>query len=59
MVVPGGDVRHERTEGVERSLVTQLFFEPHVDFDLMHRDVPRPFDHHLHVLVPGTLGQFA
>ena len=59
VVVAGEHVGHQRTEHVKRRTVAELAFELHVVFDLIERDVPRPFDHHLHALPPGAFGQFA
>ena len=39
--------------------MAELALELHVVFDLIERHVAGPFDHHLHALGPGALGQFA
>ena len=59
VVVTGEHVGHERTEHVKRRSVAKLPLELHVVFDLVERHVSRPFDHHLHALAPGPLGQLA
>ena len=59
MVVAGRDVGHQRAERVERRLVAELVFLLDLHLDLVHRDVAGAFDHHLHVVLPGVLGQLA
>ena len=46
-------------ERVERSLVAKLHFLLHLHLDLIQRDVARALDHHLHVVLPGDLGQLS
>ncbi|MNI61193.1 hypothetical protein D3C73_1164490 [compost metagenome] len=59
MVVARRDVGGQRTEGVERRLVAALQLLVHVLLDQLHRHVARAFDHALHVVFPGNLGQLA
>ncbi len=59
VVVAGSDVGDQRTQGVERRFVAELFFLIHLLFDLVQRHVARTFDHDLHVVLPGFLGQLA
>src|SRR3989449_2485468 len=59
VVVARRDINYQRSEGIERRLVAQLHFLLHLELDLIHRDVPRAFDHHLDVVLPGFLGQLA
>ncbi|SKZ44535.1 Uncharacterised protein [Mycobacteroides abscessus subsp. abscessus] len=59
MVVCGRDICGERAEGVERRLLAQLLFEAHVLDDLVHRDMTRPLDHHLHAMGFRDAGQLA
>ena len=59
VVVAGGDVGHQRAQGVERRLVAELLFLVHLLLDLVQRDVAGAFDHDLHVVLPGFLGQLA
>ena len=59
VVVARGDVGHQRAEHVERRLVAPLHLPLDVHVDLVHRDVARPFDHHLRALLPGPAGQLA
>ena len=58
VVVAGSDVGDQRTQGVERRLVAELVFLLHLLFDLVQRDVAGAFDHDLHVVFPGFLGEF-
>ena len=46
-------------ERVERRLLAQLLFQPHVLDDLVHRDVARALDHHLHAMGFRDLGELA
>ena len=59
VVVAGRDVGHQRPQGVERRAVAQLDFLVHLLLDLVERHVAGAFDHHLHVALPGLLGQLA
>ena len=59
VVVTGGDVRHERSEGVERGFVTPFLFQSHILPDFLHRHVSRSLDDHLHVMLGGHPGQFS
>src|SRR5450830_1290389 len=59
VVVARRDVRGQRAEGVERRLVAALQLLVHVLLDQLHRHMPRTFDHALHVVLPGNLGQLA
>gem|GEM_PF-4700207 len=59
VIVAGEDVGDERAEDVERRAVAKASLEFHVVFDLIERHVARAFDHHLHALRPGALGEFA
>ena len=59
MIVPGGDIGRERSEGVERRLLTGLQLFLHIDLNQMHRHMPRTFDHHLDIMSPRDLRQLA
>ena len=59
VVVAGGDIGDERPERVERRFVAQLVLFCDLQFDLIERNVAGAFDHHLDVVFPGFLGQFA
>ena len=59
VVVARRDVGDERPERVERRLAAFLELLVHVDLDLVHRHVAGAFDHHLDIVLPGDLGQFA
>ena len=39
--------------------MADLVFLLHLHLDLIHGNVPGTFDHHLHVVLPGHLGQLA
>ena len=59
VVVARRDVGDQRPERVERRLAAFLELLVHVDLDLVHRHVAGALDHHLDVVLPGELGQFA
>ena len=59
VVVAGRDIGDQRAQRVKRRFVAELVFLLHLQLDLVHRDVARPLDHHLHVELPGLLGQLA
>ena len=59
VVVAGGDVRHQRPQGVERRFVAVLQLLVHILLDELHRHMAGAFDHHLHIVLPGDFGQLA
>ena len=59
VVISWCDVGGEGPQGIERGLVTRLQLPFHVFMDHVHRHVAGPFDHDLHVVRPGELGQFS
>ena len=59
MVVGRRDVGGERTEGVGGRLMAQLLLQAHRLGDLVHRDVPGAFDHHLHTMGFRDLAELA
>ena len=59
VVVAGSDVGDQRSQRVERSFGAELDFFLDLLLDLVHGDVAGTFDHHLHVVLPGFLGQLA
>jgi hypothetical protein len=59
VVVARSDVGGQRAQGVERRLLAQPFLQRHVFGDLVHRDMPWAFDHHLHAMGFGHLCQLA
>ena len=59
VVVGRCDVGGQRAQGVERGLLAQFFFQPHVLDDLVHRDVSGALDHHLYAMGFRDLGQLA
>ena len=59
VVVAGRDVGRQRPERVERRLGALLQLELHVFLDELHRHVAGAFDHHLAIVLPRLLRQFA
>src|SRR3982074_201952 len=59
MVVTRGYISDERTESVERRLVADFLHTADIHLDLIHGDVPRSFDHYLHVALPRPPGELA
>ena len=59
VVVAGSDVGDEWAERIERRFVAQLVFFFHLQLDLVEGNVAGAFDHDLHVVFPGLLGEFA
>src|SRR5581483_10946794 len=59
MIVARSDIDDEGAEGVERRAMTDLFHAAHVHLDLVHRNVPGPLDHHLHVALPRAPRELA
>ncbi len=59
VVVAGRDIGDERSERIERRLAAFLELLIHVDLDLVHRHMAGALDHHLDIVLPGDLGQFA
>ena len=59
MVVAGENIRNQRAEHIEGSLMADALFDLHVGCDFIHSHVSRAFDHDLHILVPGTLSESA
>ena len=57
VIVARRDVGGQRPEHVEGRLEAGVALLLHVHLDLIHRDVSRPLDHHLHVVRPGPLGE--
>ncbi|KIU01164.1 hypothetical protein QU38_02535, partial [Staphylococcus aureus] len=59
MVIARRDVGGQRPERVEGRLAARFQLLVHILLDLVHRHMAGALDHHLHVLRPGALGQFA
>src|SRR6185437_4502167 len=57
VIVAGGDIGRERSQGVERRLAAVGELLVHVLLDFVHGDVPRAFDHDLAVVLPGDTGE--
>jgi len=59
VVVTRRNIGGQRAEGVERRLVAAFQLLVHVLLDQLHRHMARAFDHALHIVLPGDLGQLA
>ena len=59
VVVAGGDIRHQRPKRIEGRFVAVLQLLIHVLFNKVHGHMAGAFDHHLHIVLPGNVGQFA
>jgi len=59
VVVGGGDIGDERTQGIEGGLEAVLELLVHVLFDHMQGDMTRALDHDLYLVPPGDPGQLA
>jgi hypothetical protein len=59
VVVARRDVGGQRAQGVEGRLAAEAQLLVHVELDHVHRHMAGALDHHLHVVLPGDLGQFA
>ena len=59
MVIARCDISNDRTECIERSLMTMVELTIHVLTDLLHRNMTRTFDECLYVLIPCTKHEFA
>mmetsp|Transcript_35226 Transcript_35226/g.84981 ORF Transcript_35226/g.84981 Transcript_35226/m.84981 type:complete len:296 (+) Transcript_35226:316-1203(+) len=57
VIVAGGDVGRERSEGVEGCLVAPVKLIAHVLWNLVQGDVSGSLVHDLHVLLPGPFGE--
>ena len=58
VVVSRCDVGDQRAQRVERRFVAEFVFFLDLFLDLIERNVARPFDHGLNVVLPGFFGQF-
>ena len=59
VIVSGRDVGNQRAKRIERRCIAVFDFFIHLLFDLIHGNVPRPFDHDLDIVFPGFLRQLA
>ena len=57
VVIAGGYIHGQRTERIERRLVTIIQFLFHVFLDHLHRHMTGTLDHHLHIMLPGNFRQ--
>src|SRR5262249_61025877 len=57
VIVSRGDIRHKRSQGIERRLVADLKLSLHVLLDEVHRNMTRAFDHYLAIVLPRSPGQ--
>ena len=58
VVVTGGDVGDQGTQHVEGRFAAFLHLLLDVELDLIEGHMTGTFHHHLHVVLPGTTGQF-
>ena len=56
VIIPGGNIRSQRSERVERRLMTPLQLLLHVLLNQMHRNMTRALVHYLHPALPRPLG---
>src|SRR5437868_951034 len=59
VIVPWRDVRYERTQSIERRLVTDLAFFFDLQLYLIKRYMTWTFNHYLNIIFPRLSGQFA
>ncbi len=59
VVVARRDIGDQRSQRIERRVMAQLALLDHLQLDLVERNVSRTLDHHLNVVLPGRLRQFA
>ena len=59
MIVARREVGHQGAERIERCFMTQLDFFFDLQLDLVQGNMPRPLDHHLHIIFPGYFRQLA
>ena len=59
MVIARGNIGNQRPEGIKRGVISPGLGVLVVDLHLVQWNVAWAFDHHLHVVFPGTLGQLA
>ncbi len=59
VVVARGNIQGQRAQGIERRLVAMLDLLVHVFLDHVHGHMAGAFDHYLHVVLPGDLGELA
>ena len=59
VVIARSDIRGQRPQRIEGRFLAFLQLLLHVLLNQMHRHMAWTFDHHLDVMLPGDLGQFA
>src|SRR5574344_302618 len=59
MVVARGNIRHQRAEGIKRSLMAFFQLACHILTYLLHRHMSGTFNKGLHIFLPSQLHQFA
>jgi hypothetical protein len=59
VVVTGCNVGGQRSQGVKRGFLAVGELQIHVLLDHVHRHMARTLDHHLHIVLPGDIGEFA
>ena len=59
VVIARSDIGGQRPQGIEGCLIAALQLLVHVFLDQLHGHMAGAFDHALHVMLPGNLGQLA
>ena len=57
VIISRRHIGHQRPQDIKGGPVAQLLLQPNIGLYLIQGNMPRPLDHHLHLLVPGPLGQ--
>ena len=59
VVVARSNISGQWAQGIEGRFVAMLELHVHIFFDHLHRHVAGAFDHDLHIVLPGHLGELA
>ena len=59
VIIARRNVGGQRPQRVEGRFVAPVQLLVHIFLDELHRHMAGPFDHHLHIVFPGDLGQLA
>ena len=59
MIISRSTVYNDRTENIERSVITEFLFFFHVHFDFVQRNVSGTFNHYLNIRFAAASNQFA
>ena len=55
MVITRRNIGRQGSQGIKRCFIAMLELLGHIILNHVHRYVPRPFDHHLHIVLPRFL----